>query len=120
MFSWVDLQHVCSELSQLRSSVDEAVGDVEEPTVRRRLVEMADSLEDQFDEIQEMIGSLQRESTGAASHVEIREIPDSAESRPHVALRSRFMERFGQGREEDFLQGVPPICEMREEWHCER
>ena len=120
MATGVELERVFSEFHDFRFTVGQAIGNVDDLSVREQLERMARSLDDDFAELEADVPTvwtgqihwphspLSAPAAGTSGH------------QSHLTLRKTPLERFGEQHEQDYQRGIPPIREVREDWNTDR
>ena len=120
MTTGVNLERVFSEFHHFRFTVGEAIGSVDDLSVREQLERMARSLDDDFAELRADVPTAWtrqahcRHSSGPAPTV------GTSGYRSHLTLQGTPSERFGEQHEQDYQRGIPPIREVYEDWNTDR
>jgi hypothetical protein len=115
MATRVDLERVFSEFHHFRFTVGKAIGSADDLSVREQLEKMARSLDDEFAELQADVPTAgTRQTLWPRSS---RPAPTATTSGYRsLTLQRTPPERFGKQHEQDYQRGIPPICEVREDW----
>ncbi len=103
----VDLDRVFSEFHDFRFTVGKAIGSVDDLSVREQLEKMAQSLDEDFAQLE-----------ADAPHAWTRQTHGQHSCQSRLTQQRVAADRFGEHQELNYQQGIPPICEVREDWNA--
>ncbi len=111
----VGFDRVMSEFHHFRFTVGEAIGTVDDLSVRGRLERVARVLDEDFAELQADVPAVSTLQAPGPHPYEL-----ASARRPRLACQSPPLDRFGNQHEQDYQRGIPPIREVCEDWNSDK